>query len=70
MTNSLMKSSHVTALGLHNDNFVSCPTEALQWPTRRYRMLEEIVEYSPDIICLQVLKPNLTIRSRVNYFSP
>ena len=57
MANSLMKSSHVTALGLHNDNFVSCP-------------LEEIVEYSPDIICLQVLKPNLTIRSRVNYFSP
>lgn len=42
------------ALGEHNDNFVRCPPEALDWGTRRYRILEEIVEYSPDVICLQV----------------
>ena len=28
--------------------------EALDWCTRRYRIVEEIVEYNPDIICLQV----------------
>jgi nocturnin len=43
-----------TALGEHNDNFVRCPLEALDWRTRRYRIIEEIVEYNPDIICLQV----------------
>lgn len=44
----------MTALGEHNDNFVCCPPEALDWRTRRYRIMEEIVEYGPDIICLQV----------------
>ncbi|XP_046447618.1 nocturnin-like isoform X2 [Daphnia pulex] len=41
------------SLGEHNDNFVRCPLEALDWRTRRYRIVEEIVEYNPDIICLQ-----------------
>lgn len=44
----------ILALGEHNDNFVCCPPEALDWRTRRYRIMEEIVEYGPDIICLQV----------------
>ncbi|XP_076039771.1 nocturnin-like isoform X2 [Oratosquilla oratoria] len=41
------------ALGVNNDNFVQCPSKALEWSTRRFRMLEEILTYKPDIVCLQ-----------------
>ncbi|XP_063236229.1 nocturnin isoform X3 [Bacillus rossius redtenbacheri] len=41
------------ALGQMNDNFVCCPDEALEWKTRRFLIVEEIIEYSPDVICLQ-----------------
>lgn len=40
-------------LGTKNDNFVKCPPEALNWRTRRYRMLEEIARHDPDVVCLQ-----------------
>jgi nocturnin len=40
-------------LGTNNDKFVSCPPEALRWETRRWRLLEEILRYQPDLICLQ-----------------
>ncbi|XP_023024064.1 NADP/NADPH phosphatase nocturnin isoform X2 [Leptinotarsa decemlineata] len=41
------------ALGQMNDNFAKCPDEALEWNSRRYLIVEELVEYCPDIICLQ-----------------
>ncbi|XP_043223408.1 nocturnin-like isoform X2 [Amphibalanus amphitrite] len=41
------------ALGVHNDNFTQCPACDLDWGNRRYRILEEIAHYSPDIIGLQ-----------------
>ncbi|XP_067004646.1 nocturnin isoform X3 [Anabrus simplex] len=41
------------ALGQMNDNFVCCPDEALEWSKRRYQIVEEIVEYCPDVILLQ-----------------
>ncbi|KAF2892734.1 hypothetical protein ILUMI_13440 [Ignelater luminosus] len=41
------------ALGVMNDNFARCPDEALDWNFRRYRIVEEIVQYCPDVICLQ-----------------
>jgi len=41
------------ALGQSNDNFVCCPDAALDWHRRRYLLAEEILRYSPDIICLQ-----------------
>lgn len=41
------------ALGVRNDNFIACPKEALAWKTRRYRMLEEMLVYLPDVLCLQ-----------------
>uniref|UniRef100_A0A6A7G8L2 Nocturnin n=3 Tax=Hirondellea gigas TaxID=1518452 RepID=A0A6A7G8L2_9CRUS len=41
------------ALGTHADNFVKCPPEALHWSTRRFRIMEEILTHSPDIVCLQ-----------------
>ncbi|XP_072400714.1 nocturnin isoform X2 [Diabrotica undecimpunctata] len=41
------------ALGQMNDNFSKCPDEALEWNARRYLIIEELVEYCPDIICLQ-----------------
>ncbi|ROT67929.1 hypothetical protein C7M84_013965 [Penaeus vannamei] len=44
---------HFRALGTHADNFVKCPSEALEWNTRRFRILEEIISYNPHIICLQ-----------------
>jgi len=40
-------------LGLNNDNFVCCPEEALEWRRRRNLLVQEIVRYSPDLICLQ-----------------
>lgn len=36
-----------------NDHFAKCPDEALEWNFRKFRIIEEIVEYCPDIICLQ-----------------
>jgi len=40
-------------LGSKNDKFVRCNAATLNWTTRRWRLLEEIIRYDPDIICLQ-----------------
>jgi len=40
-------------LGTQNDNFVLVSPATLDWSTRRWRLLEEIIRYSPDVICLQ-----------------
>lgn len=42
-----------------NDNFAKCPEEALEWNSRRYLIIEELIEYCPDIICLQVTNDSL-----------
>lgn len=42
------------ALGEKNDHFVRCPEEALDWNNRKFHIVEEILEYCPDVICLQV----------------
>jgi len=34
--------------------FTRCPAGATTWETRRWRVLEEIVRFEPDLICLQV----------------
>jgi nocturnin len=44
---------HISALGTNMDNFVKCNPSALNWSTRRWRIIEEIIRYDPDIICLQ-----------------
>uniref|UniRef100_A0A2K6RF21 Nocturnin n=1 Tax=Rhinopithecus roxellana TaxID=61622 RepID=A0A2K6RF21_RHIRO len=41
------------ALGEGKDNFVQCPVEALKWKERKCLILEEILAYQPDILCLQ-----------------
>ncbi|KAF5272703.1 hypothetical protein FQA39_LY07730 [Lamprigera yunnana] len=41
------------ALGVMNDNFARCPENALDWNFRRCRIVEEILQYFPDVICLQ-----------------
>ncbi|XP_013370703.1 PREDICTED: nocturnin [Chinchilla lanigera] len=41
------------ALGEGKDNFVQCPIEALKWEERKCLILEEILAYQPDILCLQ-----------------
>ncbi|XP_048459878.1 nocturnin isoform X1 [Rhincodon typus] len=41
------------ALGEWKDNFIKCPKEALNWSERKYLILEEILSYHPDILCLQ-----------------
>lgn len=40
-------------IGTENDKFVRCNPAALDWTTRRWRMIEEIIRYDPDIVCLQ-----------------
>lgn len=42
------------ALGQHNDNFVCCPADALTWDSRKYLIIQEIIQNDPDIITLQV----------------
>lgn len=41
------------ALGEGKDDFVRCPLDALNWQERKYLILEEILTYRPDILCLQ-----------------
>uniref|UniRef100_A0A8C2EL06 Nocturnin n=2 Tax=Cyprinus carpio TaxID=7962 RepID=A0A8C2EL06_CYPCA len=41
------------ALGEGMDSFVQCPMDALNWAERKYLILQEILTYRPDIICLQ-----------------
>ncbi|XP_055368592.1 nocturnin isoform X2 [Betta splendens] len=41
------------ALGEGKDGFIRCPMDALNWQERKYLILEEILTYSPDIVCLQ-----------------
>ncbi|XP_051774240.1 nocturnin isoform X1 [Ctenopharyngodon idella] len=41
------------ALGEGKDSFVRCPMEALNWSERKYLILEEILTYRPDVLCLQ-----------------
>ncbi|XP_028315537.1 nocturnin-like isoform X2 [Gouania willdenowi] len=41
------------ALGEGKDCFVRCPLDALQWHERKYLILEEILTYRPDVVCLQ-----------------
>lgn len=41
------------ALGTNVDQFVRCDPSALEWATRRWRILEEVVQHSPSIIALQ-----------------
>ncbi|CAH1777213.1 unnamed protein product [Owenia fusiformis] len=40
-------------LCMGKDNFVRCPLEALDWGTRKLRIVEEILQYDPDVICMQ-----------------
>ncbi|XP_073342744.1 nocturnin isoform X2 [Pagrus major] len=41
------------ALGEGKDGFIRCPLDALKWQERKYLILEEILTYRPDIVCLQ-----------------
>ncbi|KAJ8391011.1 hypothetical protein AAFF_G00097890 [Aldrovandia affinis] len=41
------------ALGEGKDGFVRCPLDALNWAERKYLILEEILTYQPDVLCLQ-----------------
>jgi len=49
-------------LGSKNDKFVRCDPLALDWRTRRWKILEEIIRYDPDIICLQEVDHNRLIQ--------
>ena len=53
------------ALGTQNDGFVRCPPEALEWKTRRWRLMEELVRHQPDILCLQEVVKSMSI---INHF--
>ncbi|XP_069569831.1 nocturnin-like [Brachyistius frenatus] len=49
----LILNSVVAALGEGKDGFIRCPLDALNWHERKYLILEEILTYRPDILCLQ-----------------
>jgi len=51
------------ALGTGVDQFVRCDPTALHWASRRWRIIEEIVQHSPTVICLQEVD-NFDIFSR------
>ena len=65
-----------SALGTGNDNFVKCPSEALEWQTRRFRMIEEIARHNADVICLQEIdhfsffRKTLATLGYVGHFTP
>ncbi|KAL0280748.1 UNVERIFIED_CONTAM: hypothetical protein PYX00_001957 [Menopon gallinae] len=40
-------------LGKNHDCFVESAEGVLDWPARRIMMLQEIIQYNPDVICLQ-----------------
>ncbi|XP_067644369.1 nocturnin isoform X2 [Eurosta solidaginis] len=40
-------------LGQNNDGFVRCPEEALTWESRKFLIVQEILQNNPDVICLQ-----------------
>lgn len=56
-TKNLMHSGNYlnsfAALGEGKDGFIRCPVDALNWEERKYLILEEILTYRPDILCLQ-----------------
>lgn len=41
------------ALSICKDNFVLCPDSALEWDSRKLRILEGILQYHPDVICTE-----------------
>lgn len=43
----------VLGLADGSDVFVRCPREALLWSVRRWRILEEIATFQPDVLCMQ-----------------
>lgn len=50
----VMQWNHLSqTLGTKCDKYVQCEPRCLQWPLRRWRIIEELIRYSPDIICLQ-----------------
>jgi len=49
-------------LGSKNDKFIRCNPLALEWRTRRWKILEEIIRYDPDIVCLQEVDHNKLIQ--------
>lgn len=51
----------IAALGQNNDNFVCCPDEALTWESRKYLIVQEIIQNDPDVICLQVITIRLIL---------
>ena len=59
-----------------NDNFIKCPPEAVEWETRKLRIQEEILRYSPTILCLEevdmfeFLSETLAAYGYVGIFSP
>ena len=41
------------AIGTKIDKFVLADSRALDWASRRWRVVEEIIRHQPDLVCLQ-----------------
>ena len=46
------------------ENFIKCDPEVLAWPARQERIMQDIVLFSPDIVCLE------EVDHFYDYFSP
>ncbi|CAB3979366.1 Hypothetical predicted protein [Paramuricea clavata] len=46
------------------ENFIKCAPEVLGWPARQERILQDILLYSPDVVCLE------EVDHFHDYFSP
>ena len=42
-----------SAIGTKIDKFVLADSRALDWSSRRWRLVEEILRHQPDLVCLQ-----------------
>jgi len=54
------------SIGTQTDKFVRCDPAALDWNIRRWRILEEIIQYTPDIITLQEVDHFKLIKKALN----
>lgn len=41
------------AIGFHMDKFATCSLSDLSWSTRKWKLIHELAQYNPGILCLQ-----------------
>ncbi|KAI1292162.1 Nocturnin [Halotydeus destructor] len=58
------------AIGFHYENFVTCSQAHLRWSARKWKIIYEIAQYAPDVVCIQEIDRYAVIQavlSKVGY---